>query len=62
MAIGECGAVLVECELAISHGAIGKVLKVEVARLLWLSLLFEVSRIHDCNQDQSLCSQKLCTR
>jgi len=46
MAICECGAILVERELAISHCAIGKVLEVEVARLLWLALLFEISWIH----------------
>lgn len=62
MTIGECRAILVERELAISHGAIGKVLEVEVARLLWLALLFEISGIHDCNQDQLLCSQRLCMR
>jgi hypothetical protein len=24
--------------------------------------LFEISGIHDCNQDQLLCSQRLCMR
>lgn len=40
MAIGKCGAILVERKLAISHCAIGEVLEVKVARLLWLALLF----------------------
>jgi hypothetical protein len=48
MTIGKRGAILVECELAISHCTIGEVLEVEVARLLWLALLLEISWVHGC--------------
>ena len=46
MAIGNCGRVLVQCELSISHGAIGKMREVQIARLLELLLLFQIAWIH----------------
>jgi hypothetical protein len=42
----ECRRVFIQGRLAVSHGIFWEVRKAEEARLLWLSLFFEVARIH----------------
>jgi len=46
MASGKCRAILVQRGLAVSHGIFWEMRKTQEARLLWLTLLLEIPRIH----------------